>query len=301
MNDERLEAVEGRRVVVISPVRDEERLLPGAIASLAAQTTRPVLWLIVDDGSKDGTAAIAAEAAREHAWIRVVQRSDRGRRELGGGVVRAFDDGLAAVDVPHDYIAKMDADLTFGPRYLEGLLERFEADPRLGSASGKVFRPEPHGDVEEFMIDEMVAGQWKLYRRSCFDAIGGLVPALMWDGIDFHRSRQAGFRTRSFADPALRIRHHRLMGSSDRGIVRGRLRWGRGQWFMGSHPLYVLASAAFRMLEKPYVVGGALIAAGYAQAMLGREERYGDAGFREELHRWQLRRLGRLVVAGEVR
>jgi hypothetical protein len=151
------------------------------------------------------------------------------------------------------------------------------------------------------MIDEMVAGQFKLYRRECFEAIGGFVPEVMWDGIDFHTARQRGWRTRSFDDPQLRLLHLRLMGSSDRSVLRGRLRWGRGQWFMGSHPLYALASAALRTREKPYAVGGLLIAAGYLGAMLRRAPRYADQVFRQELQRWQLARLRRLLLQGQVR
>jgi len=185
----------------------------------------------------------------------------------------------------------MDVDLEFGPHYLERMLEHFERDERLAGASGKVFRREGDREVEEFMIDEMVAGQFKLYRREAFEAIGGFVRELMWDGIDFHHARMLGFRTASLHDPELRIRHLRLMGSSDRGIYRGRLRWGRGQWFMGSAFPYVAASGLFRMREKPYVLGGLLIIAGYLGAALRRAPRYGDRAFRRELQRWQYARL----------
>ena len=295
------ERTHGRRVVVVSPVRNEEDLLPGAIASMASQTLQPALWVIVDDGSSDRTAEIAERAAATYDWIRVIRRSDRGARKLGGGVIDAFYAGLETVDIEFDFIGKMDADLTFSSDYLRRIVERFAIDPALGAASGKVFRPEKDHEVEEFMIDEMVAGQWKLYRRECFEAIGGLVREVMWDGIDFHRARQVGYVTRSFAEPTLRIRHHRLMGSSDRGILRGRRRWGKGQWFMGTHPLYMIASAALRATEKPYVVGGFMMLVGYFGAMLRGDRRYGDQSFRRELRAWQMRRLRRLVLKGEVR
>jgi glycosyltransferase involved in cell wall biosynthesis len=280
-----------RRIVIVSPCRDEARTLERTIASLRAQTVRPVRWIVVDDGSRDATAEILRNAAAELPWLRVVRRADRGYRALGGGVIDAFYEGLAAVDVPYDFIAKMDVDLEFGPRYLERLLDHFEREPQLAGASGKVFRREDNGEVEEFMIDEMVAGQFKLYRREAFEAIGGFVRELMWDGIDFHHARMLGFRTASLHDPELRILHLRLMGSSDRGIYRGRLRWGRGQWFMGSAFLYVLASGLFRMREKPYVLGGLLIVAGFLGAALRGAPRYGDRAFRRELRRWQYARL----------
>ena len=290
-----------QRLAIISPCRDEERTLERTIACMAAQTRPPVRWVVVDDGSRDRTPEILARAAAEIPWLRIVPREDRGFRKLGGGVIDAFYDGLAAVDVDYDFIAKMDVDLEFSPRYLERIFEEFERDPSLAAASGKVYRPEGDGFVEEFMIDEMVAGQFKLYRRAAFQDIGGFVRGVMWDGIDFHRARMAGFRTASFDDPELRIVHLRLMGSSDRNVLRGRLRWGGGQWFMGSSFPYVLASGLFRMRERPYAIGGLLIVAGYLRAALSREERYGDPQFRRELRRWQRRRLTRLLGGGGVR
>jgi cellulose synthase/poly-beta-1,6-N-acetylglucosamine synthase-like glycosyltransferase len=287
-----------QRVVIISPCRDEERTLERTLACVCAQTHPPKRWVIVDDGSRDRTPEILARAAAEVPWIRAVRREDRGFRKVGGGVIDAFYDGLAAVDVDYDFVAKMDVDLEFPPRYLERLLEEFERDPQLAAASGKVYRPEgPEGErlVEEFMIDEMVAGQFKLYRRSAFEAIGGFEREVMWDGIDFHRARMCGFRTASLVDPELRIIHLRLMGSSDRSVYRGRLRWGRGQWFMGSWFPYVLASGVFRMRERPYGIGGLLLVAGYLQAALRGEPRYEDPAFRQELRRWQRSRLGRLL------
>ena len=293
--------VAGRRIVIVSPCRDEARTLERTLACVRAQTVQPQLWVIVDDGSRDATPDLLRAAAAELPWLRVVRRADRGFRALGGGVIDAFYEGLAAIDLPYDFVAKLDVDLEFGPRYLERILEYFERDPLLAGASGKVYREEDGHEIEEFMIDEMVAGQFKLYRRDAFEAIGGFVRELMWDGIDFHRARMLGFRTASLHDPELRIRHLRLMGSSDRGIYRGRLRWGRGQWFMGSSFPYVVASGLFRMRERPYLIGGLLIIAGYVGAWLRGRPRYGEPEFRREVRRWQHERLRRLFTRGAVR
>ncbi len=279
------------RIVVVSPVRNEEATVPRTIACMVAQSVQPWQWVLVDDGSTDGTRRILDQAAAQHSWIRVVAKEDRGFRKVGGGVIEAFDQGLAAVSGDYDFVAKVDADLEFTPDYFATILTYFEADPKLAAASGKVFRPEGERMVEEFMIDEMVAGQFKLYRREAFERIGGFVREVMWDGIDFHRARMEGYRTRSIRDDRLNIRHLRLMGSSDANVYRGRLRWGRGQWFMGSTFPYVLASGAFRMREKPYVVGGALIVGGFLLAAIQGAPRYPDLEFRRHLRRWQWRRL----------
>jgi len=283
------------RIVVISPARDEERTLARTIAAMEAQTHPPLRWIVVDDGSSDGTPEILAEAARRIPWLQVVCREDRGFRKVGGGVIDAFYAGLDRVDVEYDFVAKMDVDLEFGATYLERCLEHFAADPRLAALSGKVYRHEGEQLVEEFMIDEMVAGQFKLYRREAFERIGGFVREVMWDGIDFHRCRMAGLRTASVDEPELRIVHLRLMGSSDRSVYRGRLRWGAGQWFMGSSLPYVLASGVFRMHERPYGVGGVLIVAGYLAAAWRRAPRYEDPVFRRSLRSWQWARLRGLL------
>lgn len=288
-------------VVIVSPCRNEEKTLEQTIACMRAQSRPPDLWLIVDDGSDDRTPEILARAALETPWIKIAERPDRGFRKLGGGVIDAFYAGLEQIDLEYDFVAKMDVDLEFSDRYIECLLEHFEADPSLGAASGKVYRLEGAGLSEEFMIDEMVAGQFKFYRRDVFERIGGFVREVMWDGIDFHRARMAGVRTASIADPDLNIIHLRLMGSSDRSIYRGRLRWGGGQWFMGSCLPYILASGAFRAREKPYLMGGLLIIVGYLCAAISQQPRYEDPEFRRDLRRWQYRRLFGLLRGQGVR
>jgi biofilm PGA synthesis N-glycosyltransferase PgaC len=282
-------------VVVVSACRDEAATLQQTIDCMSVQTHPPEQWVIVDDGSTDRTPEILAAAARKIPWLRVVRRADRGFRKLGGGVIAAFYAGLEAVDVDYDFIAKMDVDLEFSPRYLERILENFDDDSELAAASGKVYRREGDRLIEEFMIDEMVAGQFKLYRREAFERIGGFVREVMWDGIDFHRARMEGYRTASLPDPELRILHLRLMGSSEGNVIRGRIRWGRGQWFMGSALPYMVASGLFRMRERPYVIGGLFIIAGYLLAAIRREPRYPDRVFQRELRRWQYSRLAALA------
>ena len=279
-------------LVIVSPVRDEAKLIAKTIDSIVAQTVRPMEWVIVDDGSKDNTAAIVREYMAKHDFIRLVTITDRGFRKLGGGVVAAFKFGLTQIASPSfQYIAKLDGDMSFGPRYLETMFKAFESDPKLAAVSGKVYRPEGGGFVEEWTIDEHVAGQFKLYRWEAYQDIGGFVEEVLWDGIDVHTARMKGWHTMSFDDPEARLIHHRLMGSSDKNVYRGRLRLGRGIYFMGYHPLYALASSIFRMGEKPFLIGGLLIFVGYVKAAIQRVPRYDNPEFRAYLQNWQLSKL----------
>ncbi|MES1950907.1 family 2 glycosyl transferase [Salinisphaera sp. S4-8] len=283
------------RILVISPVRDEARFIDAAIDSMCAQTVRPAAWVIVNDGSSDDTSAIAKARARETDFIHVVDKPDRGRRQVGSGVIEAFNYGLAAAPISDwNYIVKLDADITYGPRYIERMLAEFASDDRLAAVSGRVFRPEPGGDVEERKSPDMVCGPFKFYRRAAFEAIGGFEQTLQWDGIDIHRARMTGWRTRNIPDAEARIHHHRLMGSSEVSIVHGRLRWGRGIHFMGYHPAYAVVSGVYRMRDWPYVVGGLLIITGYFSAAARGAERYPDPTFRANLRAWQRQQLAAL-------
>ncbi len=280
------------RYLVISPVRDEAEFLQHTIDSMVNQTTRPTIWLIVDDGSTDATPEIVRRAAEQHEWIRLYQRTDRGVRKVGGGVVDAFNEGLAQFKLDDfDFVCKLDGDLELGPTYFEQLFEKFASNPRLGSASGKCWLVTDHGLQLERTNDQFSLGAAKCYRTACFREIGGFVSEVMWDGIDCHRCRMLGWDVRSFHDDALLIKHLRRMGSSFRSIYHGRLRWGYGQYFMGTHPLYALAIAGYRMLERPWLVGGLMILAGYFRGYLLRQRRYEDVEFRRYLRRWQLARL----------
>ncbi len=283
-----------RRYAVVSPVRDEAEYLEQTIDALVAQTIPPAAWIIVDDGSTDDTYAIASRAAESHPWIRVHQRTDRGVRKVGGGVIEAFNDGLSLIRLEdYEYVCKLDGDLRVGPEYFERLIQKCEADPQLGTISGKCWDKMGDRWVPLRTSDEFSLGAAKFYRVKCFQEIGGFVARTMWDGIDCHRCRMLGWKARSVHDAALRIFEMRPMGSSHKSVLHGRVRWGRGQYFMGTHPLYAMGITVYRLFERPYVVGGLCIGAGYLWGFLRRDERYDDREFRRHLHRWQLAKLRR--------
>jgi biofilm PGA synthesis N-glycosyltransferase PgaC len=269
--------------------------------SVVAQTVTPALWIIVDDGSTDQTPQILAEYAAKHDFIRVVRRDNRGTRSVGPGVIEAFYAGVDVVDAAHgglaafDYVCKLDLDLDIPHGYFEELMRRMEAEPRLGTCSGKPYFPGPTNAsksydgqlISEACGDEMSVGMIKFYRTRCFEQIGGFVREVMWDGIDCHRCRMIGWIACSWDDPALRFIHLRPMGSSHKGWLTGRLRHGFGQWFMGTSLAYMTASALFRMTRAPLINGGAAMWWGYVRSMLARKPRYGDLAFRHFLNRYQ--------------
>jgi glycosyltransferase involved in cell wall biosynthesis len=278
--------------VLISPCRDEAAYMRETLDGVIAQSLRPAKWVIVDDGSTDDTPRILAEYARRHDWIEIVTRSDRGRRSVGPGVIDAFYAGYRTINPDdYEYLCKLDLDLRLPPRYFEILVARMAANPRIATCSGKAYVEERGRLVPERHGDDTSLGMTKFYRVSCFKAIGGFVREVMWDGIDCHRCRMKGWIACSWDESELRFVHLRPMGSSQQSIYAGRMRHGAGQYFMGTSFLYMAASAAIRMNQKPYVLGALATLWGWLRSALQRKRRLDDPEFRSALRAYQRRVL----------
>lgn len=293
-----------RSYVVISPCRNEAAYMRRTLDSMVAQSQPPRLWVIVDDGSTDATPEILAEYTAAHDWIRVVLKPDRGHRAVGPGVIEAFYAGLETVSLADfDYLCKLDLDLDLPPRYFEILMDRMEADPRIGTCSGKAYFRNTAGALESENIgDEMSLGMTKFYSVDCFEQIGGFVREVMWDGIDCHKARQLGWTPASWDDPDLRFEHLRPMGSSQQSIFTGRRRHGFGQYYMGTHPLFLLASAINKGRQRPYVVGGLAMLQGYFGAFFRAADQHGDRELVAFIRQYQRRalRVGKARAVAEI-
>ena len=208
---------------------------------------------------------------------------------MGPGVIETFYAGLEAVDLDdYDYVCKLDADLELPPRYFERLMEEMEADPHLGTLSGKMYLRDPSGRLShERRGDEVSVGPSKFYRTACFRDIGGFARAAGWDGIDGHMCRLRGWVAASLDDPELRMIHRRQMGSSHMNVLHGRIRGGRGKWYIGSSLPYVLATTVYRAVDSPYLIGSLLMLCGYLQAMFQGAPRFGDGAYRSHLSRYE--------------
>lgn len=287
-----LSTSKAERYVLISACRNEAKYMRQTLDSVLAQSVRPAKWVVVDDGSTDESSSILAEYAQKHDWIDVVPREDRGYRAVGPGVIEAFYAGYAAIDPrEYEFLCKLDLDLRLPPRYFELLMERMRTNPRIATCSGKAYVEQGAGLANERHGDDTSLGMTKFYRVQCFQAIGGFVRQVMWDGIDCHRCRMKGWIACSWDDPELRFVHLRPMGSSQQSIYAGRMRHGYGQYFMGTGFIYMMASALSRLNEKPYVLGSVAMLWGYLRSALRRDARYEDSEFRAFLRRYQRRVL----------
>jgi biofilm PGA synthesis N-glycosyltransferase PgaC len=277
------------KYVIVTPARDEQNHIAATIASLASQTILPTEWIIVNDGSTDETGSIIEEHAARFRWIHIIHRCNRGFRKAGGGVVEAFYDGYRAILTRDwEFLVKLDGDLTFPEDYFEKCLDHFRSDPQLGVGGGEIYHDVGTRLKLESTPHFHVRGATKIYRRACWEAIGGLLAAPGWDTIDEVKANMLGWRTHSFSD--LHLLHQRPTGTAD-GLLRDSMKHGVVCYVSGYHPLFFLASCLRRLLKKPYLIGSIAMCYEFLKAYITHMPRVDDAGMIEYLRAQQLRRL----------
>jgi len=260
---------DGKRLLIISPVRNEAAYIAIVAASVERQTRPPDAWLVIDDGSTDDTPALLAELASRVPFMRALATPpnftvDSGDRHTAAAAPRAFNHALATVDWrDFTHIGKLDGDIELPDDYFAGLLAQFDRDPELGIGGGILI--ERVGSEWQTMrtAPHHVRGALKLYRRDCFAAIGGVRELLGWDGIDQTYARMHGYSTCTFDD--LVARHHRACGSAD-GLLRGRVRGGATHYVLGfSFPWIIAKSLKFARM-RPRGLSGAAFMYGFLRA-----------------------------------
>jgi glycosyltransferase involved in cell wall biosynthesis len=260
------------KYVLITPAHNEAAFIEKTLDSMVAQTLLPERWVIVDDGSTDRTAEIAQGYAERFPWIELLRRSQRLDRSFAGKV-HAFNAGFErAASIPFDVIGNLDADLSFERDYLEFLLRKFCEDPKLGVA-GTPFTEDANYDSarDSFEGENHVAGGCQLFRRQCFEEIGGYI-ANRAGGIDWiavTTARMKGWRTRSFLDK--RFHHYRTLGTAGRSSVAASFSYGEKDYYLGGSPLWQLFRVTYRTLKHP--LDGLALLGGYSWAALRRIER----------------------------
>ena len=273
--------------VIISPVRDEARQVERTLDSVVGQTVRPLRWVIVDDGSTDETPRIVERWARNHAFIQLITQPASSSRQPGGNVIRVFHTGYRQVaSLEFDFVVKLDCDLSFGPDYFERLLGEFQAEPRLGIASGVYEECRAENDWRVVPMPAYhAAGAAKMIRRTCFAEIGGFVEARGWDTVDEIRAIARGWRTRHF--PELVMRHWKPEGTGI-GAVRTAVMHGEIYYLTGGSARFFLLKVLRRLVTPPVVLGALALVWGYLKLWLRRAPRLVTAAearcYRDLLH-----------------
>lgn len=284
---------------LITPARNEAAFVVGVIKAMVSQTVKPVKWVIVSDGSTDGTDDIVQGYTDQFSWIELVRTPDRRERHFAGKV-QAFNAGYTRLkDLDYDIIGNLDADLTFDPDYFSFLLSKFQLFPKLGVA-GTPFvedpsRPSHHSYAGKFANLDHVSGGCQIFRRRCFEDVGGYTP-VKGGGIDWiavTTARMKGWQTRTFLEKT--CVHHRKMGTAGSGPLRARFRHGQEDYYVGHHPLWELLRCLFQMKESPVLFGGLSLICGYTWSWLRRVERPVSAELIAFHRGEQMARLRRLL------
>jgi glycosyltransferase involved in cell wall biosynthesis len=262
------------KYVLITPAHNEAAFVEKTLVSMVAQTLLPERWVIVDDGSTDCTAEIVQSYAKQFRWIQLLQRPQRLGRNFAGKV-HAFNAGLDHVwSLQFEVIGNLDADLSFEPDYLEFLMRKFSEDPKLGVA-GTPFTQDGDYDTarDSFEGENHVAGGCQLFRRQCFQEVGGYIPnpAGGIDWIAVTTARMKGWKTRSF--PEKRFHHYRTLGTAGRSSVAASFSYGEKDYYLGGSPVWQLFRVAYRMTKQPVLIDGLALLSGYCWAAIRRIKR----------------------------
>ncbi len=261
------------KYVLVTPARNEEAYIERTIDAVVSQTVLPQKWVIVSDGSTDRTDEIASSYARKHPFIQILKAGEKGQKDFGSKV-RAFRTGYSELrGAEYDFVGNLDADVTFDAKYFETLTEKFRENPKLGIGGGLIL--ELIG--ERFTIQRTslnsVAGAVQLFRRQCYEAVGGFVP-MRTGGVDAAAeimARMHGWEVQTF--PEIQVRHHRHVSTGAKTVFGERFRRGVNNYLLGYHPLFQVISALSRVAEQPYFIGSTCILAGFGWSCLRGQKR----------------------------
>src|SRR6266404_74555 len=261
------------RYVLISPARNEASFIGKTIDSMLRQSVKPVKWVIVNDGSSDTTAELVRQYLPQHPWMELVDLPVHRDRSFAAKV-GAFNAGYARIQgLDYDVIGNLDSDISFGEDYCEFILKKFAEDAQLGVA-GTIFEEDGYSSAaDSFEGQTHVAGGCQMFRRRCFEALGGYVPnkAGGIDWIAVTTARMMGWKTRSFRERS--FFHHRSLGTSERGVLASAFSYGEKDYYLGGHPVWELSRVVYQATKRPYMIAAAALLGGYLWAFLRRTER----------------------------
>lgn len=282
--------------VLITPARNEAQFIEGTIESVVAQTVRPLKWIVVSDGSTDGTDEIVARYANEYPWIELLCMPKRGERHFAGKV-GAFNAAYARLGkLNYDVIASLDGDITFDKDYFSFLLRKLAEDPALGLV-GTPFKDWNGTYNYRFTNIEHVSGACQVFRRECFEEIGGYVP-IKGGGIDLVavlKARMEGWKTRTFIEKV--SLHHRKIGTAQHSALLASYQYGVKDYVLGSHPVWEFFRICYQMVRRPYFFGGLLMGCGFAWSMIRGAERTIPNEVMAFRRREEMRRLQKFITS----
>ncbi|HWG21597.1 MAG TPA: glycosyltransferase family 2 protein [Terracidiphilus sp.] len=281
--------------VLVTPARNEARFIESTIQAVVAQTAKPLKWAIVSDGSTDGTDDIVSRYAALHPWMELVRTPERSERHFAGKAL-AVRAGVGKMEgLPYTVLVSLDGDITFETDYFAFLLEKLAGDAKLGVVGT------PYKDTTDEMYDyrfvstDHVSGACQMFRRECFEEIGGYVLSKggAIDTIATLTARSKGWKTRTFTEKI--ALHQRVIGTAENGPIQTRFVLGKRDWAIGNHPLWEIFRGLYQMTKRPILLRGMAILAGYGWAAVCGAERPVPRDLRAFRRREQMQSLTRFL------
>ena len=284
------------KYVLITAAKNEERHISNTIEAILAQTILPTQWIIVSDGSIDHTDEIALQYAGKCNFIKLIHKKETDTQCNFASKVYAICIGYNQLkDIDYQFIGHLDADISFKDDYYENVLERFRNNSRLGIAGGFIYEKRNNRfESRPFNSIESVAGAIQLFRRECYEAIGGLIP-LKAGGEDWYAEVMArinGWEVVAF--PELKVYHHKT-GIKVRGILKEGFRMGIMDYSLGIHPLLELTRCANRTRQKPFLLLGLTRLFGFLWSYYRRDKLLVSDDFIKYLRKEQTATLKRII------
>jgi biofilm PGA synthesis N-glycosyltransferase PgaC len=286
--------------VLVTPARNEADFIELTLKSVVAQTVPPVKWVIVSDGSTDATDEIVNSYAAQYPWIELLRMPERRERHFAGKV-HAFTAGYARMNgLKYEVIGSLDGDISFDENYFSFLLQKLVEIPALGLV-GTPFKESSNQTYDyRFVSIEHVSGACQVFRRECFEEIGGYVPVKggCIDHIAVITARMKGWKTRTFPEKV--CLHHREMGTAQQSLLTARFKNGAKDYSVGNHPIWELFRTMHQMIKKPFLIGGLALLSGYVWAVIRRAERPVSRDLVQFYRREQMRRLRTFFAGTEI-
>lgn len=198
---------------IIIPAHNEEAYLKRCLKSFVNQTITPNKIIVVNDGSTDATQEIIDRFSAKYSFIEGISLDSKKKHSPGSKVVSAFYEGFHNLGTDFDLIGKFDADIILPTNYFEKTLQLFNSNEKIGIAGGNLFIEENNiWQFEAISEKTKVRGPIKLYRKQCFEDIGGLKKSIGWDTIDELLAQYHGWQIRT--DTSLHVKHLKPTGKA---------------------------------------------------------------------------------------
>lgn len=278
--------------ILITAARNEEEFIEKTIDSVVSQTILPKKWVIVNDGSTDRTEQIVKDYMKRHNWIELQSMDYHEERNFGSKAL-CVNSGYASIKDNHFHIiGNLDADISFDKDFIKYLLAQFSRIPDLGVAGARY----KENNVFPIYSFRDVAGQCQMFRRECFEEIGGYFPSKYGglDNIAVLSARMRGWKTLTFNEKW--FTHHRGMSTAESNRWKARIKYGILDYILGNHPLWEVLRIGYQITERPYLIGGLLLMYGYAKALFLKLDRPVSTEFVNFYRREQKKRMKAIVA-----